>query len=242
MWLDIMSQYNTLQVNIKLANLLGLEVATYWAALMDVYARVVNKFKDELESNSGYFELDRDYITKRTTLTLDKQLEIDTGLGKLGVLKHRGENELNWITLDVEKLCAILVDDSIDAIRDIQRVSKLRREDTTRAKKAAVRINLVAALKETDPDVLTAYNNWIDALLEAKKPITRQALDIYQNNLNNYTDNKQAKIKILEIATTNAYTEFAWSMKIYEKDYRGNGTFIGVRQSRAGGIDPNSSF
>ena len=55
MWLDIMSQYNTLQVNIKLANLLGLEVATYWAALMDVYARVVNKFKDELESNSGYF-------------------------------------------------------------------------------------------------------------------------------------------------------------------------------------------
>ena len=104
MWLDIMSQYNTLQVNIKLANLLGLEVATYWAALMDVYARVVNKFKDELESNSGYFELDRGYITKRTTLTLDKQLEIDTGLGKLGVLKHRSENELNWITLDVEKL------------------------------------------------------------------------------------------------------------------------------------------
>ena len=50
MWLDIMSQYNTLQVNIKLANLLGLEVATYWAALMDVYARVVNKFKDELKT------------------------------------------------------------------------------------------------------------------------------------------------------------------------------------------------
>ena len=64
-----------------------------------------------------------------------------------------------------------------------------------------MRINLVAALKETDPEVLIAYNNWIDALLEAKKPITRQALDIYQNNLNNYTDNKQAKIKILEIAT-----------------------------------------
>ena len=51
-----------------------------------------------------------------------------------------------------------------------------------------MRINLVAALKETDPEVLTAYNNWIDALLEAKKPITRQALDIYQNNLNNYTE------------------------------------------------------
>ena len=109
-------------------------------------------------------------------------------------------------------------------------------------KKAAIRLNLIAALKETDPDVFAAYNNWIDALLEAKRPITRQALDIYQNNLDNYTDNKQVKIKILEIATTNAYTEFAWSMKIYEKDYRGNGTFIGVKQNKANGIDLNSSF
>lgn len=241
MWLDVMSQYNTLQVNIKLANLLGLEVATYWAALMDVYARVVNKKKEDLLENDGYFELDRDYITKRTTLQLDKQLEIDAGLNKIEVL-FQDENNINSIKLDVEKLCAILVDDSIDAIRDVQRRSKLRREDTARAKKASVRINLVAALKETDPDVLTAYNNWIDALLEAKKPLTRQALDIYQNNLNNYTDNKQTKIKILEIATTNAYTEFAWAMKIYEKDYRGNGTFIGVKQNRNNGIDPNSSF
>jgi len=241
MWLDVMSQYNTLQVNIKLANLLGLEVAVYWAELMNVYARVLNKKKEDLIENDGYFELDREYITKRTTLSLEKQLEIDSGLTKIEVL-FQDENDPNSIKLDIEKLCAILVDDSIDAIRDVQKRSKLRREDTARAKKASVRINLLAALKETDSDVLTAYHNWIDALLEAKKPITRQALDIYQNNLNDYTDNKQTKIKILEIATTNAYTEFAWSMKIYEKDYRGNGTFIGVRQKQGSGIDPNSGF
>ena len=241
MWLDVMSQYNTLQVNIKLANLLGLEVAVYWAELMNVYARVLNKKKEDLIENDGYFELDREYITKRTTLTLEKQLEIDSGLTKIEVL-FQDENDPNSIKLDIEKLCAILVDDSIDAIRDVQKRSKLRREDTARAKKYSVRINLISALRETDTDVLNAYKNWIDALLDAKKPITRQALDIYQNNLNDYTDNKQTKIKILEIATTNAYTEFAWSMKIYEKDYRGNGTFIGVRQKQGSGIDPNSSF
>lgn len=241
MWLDIMSQYNTLQVNIKLANLLGLEVATYWAALMDVYARVVNKKKEDLLENDGYFELDRDYITKRTTLPLDKQLEIDAGLRKIEVL-FQAENDVNSIKLDVEKLCAILVDDSIDAIHDVQRRSKLRREDTARAKRASVRINLVAALKDTDPDVITAYSNWIDALLDAKKPLTRQALDIYQNNLNNYTDNKQIKIKILEIATTNAYTEFAWAMKIYEKDYARAGMPFGNKQINRNGIDPNSGF
>ena len=49
MWLDVMSQYNTLEVNIKLANVLGLHTAVYWAELMNVYARVVKKFRAELQ-------------------------------------------------------------------------------------------------------------------------------------------------------------------------------------------------
>ena len=241
MWLDIMSQYNTLQVNIKLANLLGLKVAVYWAELLNVYARVLNKKKEELLENDGYFELDRGYITKRTTLSVTEQLEIDAGLNKLEVLFH-AENDPNSIRLDIQKLCAILVDDDIDAIRDVQKRSKLRREDSAKAKRYSVRINLLAALEETDTDVLDAYKNWIDALLEAKKPITKQAVVIYQKNLNNYTDSKDVKIRILEIATTNAYTEFAWSMKIYEKDYRGNGTKLGVKQNVKGNVDFNSGF
>jgi hypothetical protein len=236
-----MSQYNTLQVNIKLANLLGLKVAVYWAELLNVYARVLNKKKEELLENDGYFELDRGYITKRTTLSVTEQLEIDAGLNKLEVL-FPAENDPNSIRLDIQKLCAILVDDDIDAIRDVQKRSKLRREDSAKAKRYSVRINLIAALDETDTDVLDAYKNWIDALLEAKKPITKQSIVIYQKNLNSYTDNKDTKIKILEIATTNAYTEFAWSMKIYEKDYRGNATKLGVRQKVGGGIDTNSGF
>lgn len=241
MWLDIMSQYNTLQVNIKLANLLGLKVAVYWAELLNVYARVLNKKKEELLENDGYFELDRGYITKRTTLSVTEQLEIDAGLNKLEVL-FPAENDPNSIRLDIQKLCAILVDDDIDAIRDVQKRSKLRRDDSARAKRYSVRINLIAALEETDTDILEAYKNWIDALLEAKKPITKQALVIYQKNLNTYTDNKDTKIRILEIATTNAYTEFAWAMKIYEKDYRGNGTTIGVKQKNNIGIDKKSGF
>lgn len=242
MWLDVMSPYNELAFNIKLANILGLKVAVYWAELMNVYARVVNKFKDELTQNNGYFELDRTYVTKRTTLTEEEQLEIDAGLERLGVVKHKDENSTNWITIDVEKLCAILVDDNISAIRDVQKASKLRREDTTRAKKIAIKNNLFAALRETDPAVLTAYHNWIDALLEAKKPVTRQGLDIYQNNLNGYTTDRDTKIKILEIATTNAYIEFAWAKQIYEKNYTTrDGMTIQTNRPKVG-INKNSSF
>lgn len=242
MWLDVMSHYNELPINIKLANLLGLKTAVYWAELMNVYARVVNKFKDELLGNEGYFELDRSYITKRTTLQLDEQLEIDAGLERLEVLAHRSESDLNWIKLNVEKLCAFLVDDDIGAIRQIQKTAKLNRSDQTKAKRASIRLNLIAALDEPDSDVLETYKAWITSLLEAQKPITRRAVEIFQNNVNNYTDNKQIKIRIIEIATTNAYPEFAWALKIYEKDYRGGGAYIGVSQNKKSEIDPNSGF
>jgi hypothetical protein len=241
MWLDIMSSYTTLPINIKLANMLGLDVAVYVAELLNIYPRVVVKKKEELLENEGYFELDRDYITKRTTLKVEDQLRIDTGLNKLEILSYR-ENDLNWIRLDVEKLCSYLVEDDIKAIHEIQRVSKLRREDTANAKRASVRLNLLAVLTETDPDVLTAYKTWIDAMLEAKKPLTRAAIEIYQRNLNDYTDVKEVKIKILEIATSLAYHEFAWARDQYEKNYAKGGAFLGTRQKRNGGIDPNSGF
>jgi len=241
MWLDVMSQYNTLEVNIKLMNVLGLHTAVYWAELLNIYARVVKKFKDQLIENEGYFELDRKYIQERTTLDFEEQLKIDAGLNKLDVL-HTRENEPNWIKLDVEKFCALLVDDDIDAIRQMQKTSKLGRGDQAIAKRNSVRLNLVAALDETDVDVLETYKAWITSLLEAKKPITRRGVEIFQNNLNSYTDNKQVKIRILEVATTNAYPEFAWAMKIYEKDYKGGGAFIGVAQKKKIEIDPNSGF
>lgn len=242
MWLDVMSPYNELPINIKLANLLGLKTAAYWAELMNVYAKVINKFLDELEHNEGFFELDRDYITRRTTLPLEEQLEIDAGLERLGVLTHKNENELNWVKLDIEKCCAYLVEDNLDMIRGIQRTAKLNRADQTKAKKASVRLNLIAALSEPDVDVLETYKAWITSLLEAGKPLTRRAVEIFQNNLNSFTDNKQIKIRIIEIATTNAYPEFAWAAKIYEKDYAKSGGFIGVAQRKTGKIDPNSGF
>ena len=241
MWLDILSPYNTIPINIKLANLLGLEAAAYWSELMNVYARVINKKKDEMLENDGFFTLDRDYIQKRTTVSVERQLEIDAALNRLGILFYK-ENDSTQIALDVQTFCAKLVDDDVEAIRQLQKTAKLNRDDKANAKKNSVAINLKAVLTETNVEVLAAYKTWIDAMLEAKKPLTKAAVEIYQKNLDNYTDNKDVKIKILEIATTLAYHEFAWARDQYEKNYKGNGTFIGVKQKQGNGIDPNSKF
>jgi len=241
MWLDIMSQYNTLQVNIKLANLLGLKTAVYWAELMNVYSRVISKKLDELHENDGFFELDRSYIAKRTTLSIDEQLEIDAGLAKLDVV-YTNQIDPNLIRLDIEKLCAILVDDDPDMIKALQKKAKLKQADESAAKRGAVKVQLFSSILETDVDLLEAYKDWISMVVDSKKIINRKTVEVFQINLNSYTDSKQVKLKLLELAAIHAYNDFAWVRQLYEKDYKGNGTFIGVSQKKGIGIDPNSGF
>ena len=241
MWLDIISSYEYIQVSIKAINLVGRDAAIYCAELMNVYSHVVRKKMDELLDSEGFFTLDRSYITKRTALTIEEQLQIDVGLAKLEVLVEDA-NDPNRIRIDANRFCAMLVDDDISVIREYQKKAKLRQSDKSNAKKNSVAINLKAVLTETEPEVLEAFKMWIDAMLEAKKPLTRAAVEIYQRNLDNYTDNKDVKVKILEIATSLAYHEFAWARDQYEKNYRGNSTFIGAKQRKNTGIDPNSGF
>jgi len=241
MWLELISGYERIEVNTKAINIFGRDAAIYLAELMWIYSQVVRKKLEECKANEGYFTLDRTYVQNRTALTAEEQLQIDAGLSKVGVVEIN-ENDPNSIRINAEKYASILVDDDVNSIYEIQKISKLNRDDKANAKKNSVRLNLVAALSETDVDVLEAYKTWITAMLEAKKPLTKAAVEIYQRNLDNYTDVKEVKIKILEIATSLAYHEFAWARDQYEKNYKGNGTFIGVRQKKANGIDPNSGF
>jgi hypothetical protein len=160
----------------------------------------------------------------------------------LGVLTHKNENELNWVKLDLEKFYALLISDELTIIKHIQKTAKLKQEDKTLAKRNSVKLNLFAILTETDTDVLEQLKLWITTMLEIKKPLSKAAVEIFERNLNNYTDSKEIKLKMLEIAISCGYNEFAWVKNQYEKYYSGKGTFIGVSQNKKTGIDPNSCF
>lgn len=241
MWLDIISSYERIEVNTKAINIFGRDAALYLSELMWVYSQVVRKKLEECKANDGYFTLDRNYVQTRTTLTIEEQLGIDKGLSKAGILEVN-ENDPNSIRINAEKYASILVDDDVKSIYEIQKISKLGREDKAKVKKASVRLNLIAALSEPDVDVLEAYKTWIDAMLEAGKPMSKPAIQIYQRNLDNYTNSKQVKLKLLELATTLGYHEFAWTRDQYEKYYAKGGAFIGTTQRKTSGIDPNSGF
>lgn len=243
MYIDLMSPYNELTVNLKLVNVFNLQVAFYWAELMNIYARVINKKKDEMLKNDGYFDLDRSYIEKRTKITTDEQLACDSALQKLEIVSL-DPNDSNRISIDMAKMFALILEDDPAVIRDLQKRAKLKRDDQSSIRREMIRRNLSVAINETDIDLLNALRAWVDALAEAKVHMTKAAVEIFQKNLNSYTDNKEVKLKIIEIAIVHAWADFAWAKNTYEKDYRkSNGTFIGVAQkSGKVGIDPNSGF
>ena len=102
MLIDLMSAYKSQTFNIKLAHIVGLNVAVYWGELMNVYARVIDKKLDETIENEGFFDLDRDYITKRTTLSIEDQLVCDKALLQAGIVDYDGKN-VNRIRIDLGK-------------------------------------------------------------------------------------------------------------------------------------------
>lgn len=219
MYIDLMSPYGMLQINIKLANLLSLECATYWSELLNIYSRVVFKKKDELIQNNGFFELDREYITKRTTLSEDTQHTCDVALSKLNVITI-DKTDNSRIKIDLEKMCALITEDDPKRISQIKQAAKLKRAEAAAAKRESMVKVLFNKIDSADKDIVNALQSWILSIIkEGKKYITPSGVTIFQKNLDEYTDRKDIKLKIIEIATVHGYTDFAWSKNIYEKDY-----------------------
>lgn len=241
MLMDVMSSYNYIQVNTKLINLFGLNIATYWAELLNIYPRVIKKKKNEVIQSNGFFLVDREYIKSRTSLDLSEQLTCDKVLVKLGVVAV-DETDSNRICISLKTMYDILTEDDDKTLAAFQKKAKVKKVSASEAKAAMIRDNLKNNVVETDLDLLKAYHNWIDAVLDSKNWMNKTTIEIFQRTVQTYTDSKTIKLKIIEIATIHGYKDAAWAINMYEKDSKKNGTFIGVVQKQNVGIDPNSSF
>ena len=103
MLIDLLSMDNYIQFNIKIAQLLGLHTAVYLSELLNINEKAVRKDK----IHDDIFVVDRAYIEKRTTLAKKEQIELDSMLLKLGVLK-KVENSEDSLMLDLSVLTAQL--------------------------------------------------------------------------------------------------------------------------------------
>ena len=232
MYLDL---FDELRLNKRLVKLAGFEVAAYWAELQSVLKQVVKK---QTMDEQGFFLLDRSYIERETTLTVNKQLKCEEELIELGALLRDAENP-NRIAIGVNAMVAVITGEDTTKLKKSRKSSA----DEKAAKIEGIKATMKKALVETDPEVRAAYERWVDGMIDAAScRFTKAVVQVFEKTITEYTTNKAIRLKIIEIATTNSYKDATWAINKLDNRFKNPGTFIGVPQKQNVGIDPNSVF
>ena len=243
MLIDLMSQYNYINVSVKLIEVLGLQTAVYWSELMCVYARVINKKYDETVASNGFFDLDREYMSKRTGLTEPEQLLCDKSLIAIGAM-CADQSDKNRISLDLRVMESVMTQDDPKELEKLAKLAKKKRSDAKATKQELIKRNLKSTVVEPDKEVAAAIFDWIDAIYEAGNFLTKPAVEAFVKTIDGFSDRKEVKLKVIELAMIHSYKDAAWAINMYKKDYKSNPTFFGTTATAVGttAVDTDTAF
>lgn len=202
MYLDLRDD---LRLNKKLIKIAGFEVAAYWAELESILKQVVKKCTSD---EQGFFHLDRDYLEKETTLSINKQFKCEEKLVAMGVLLRDPENP-NRLSISVDNMYSIITSEEATKLKKTAAVKK----DEKAAKIEGIKFTMKKALVETDPDIRAAFERWIDGMVDAQNcRFTKAVVQLFERTVTDYTPDKNKRLKIIEIATINSYKDATWAI------------------------------
>lgn len=202
MYLDL---FDELRLNKRLVKLAGFEVAAYWAELQSILKQVVKKHAAD---EHGFFILDRDYVERETTLTVNKQLKCDEKLISLGVML-KDETNPNRLAIAVNGIVAVITDEDTAKLKKTSAVKK----DEKAAKIAGIKATMKKAILEADPDIRAAYERWIEGMVDAANcRFTKAVVQLFEKTVTEHTADKNLRLKIIEIATVNSYKDATWAI------------------------------
>ena len=206
MYLDL---FDELRLNKRLVKIAGFEVAAYWAELQSILKQVVKKgTADEF----GFFTLDRDFMERETTLTVSKQLKCDEALLKLEVLM-KDPNDPNRISIAVNGMVAVITDEDTTKLKKTGKTSA----DAKAAKIAGIKATMKKAILTDDIELRLAFERWIDGMIDAANcKFTKAVVQLFEKTVIGYTNDRETRFKIIEIATINSYRDATWAInKLY---------------------------
>ena len=206
MYLDL---FDELRLNKRLVRLAGFEVAAYWAELQSILKQVVKKGTAD---ERGFFTLDRDFMERETTLSVTKQLKCDEKLLNLGVMLKDPEDP-NKISIAVNGMVAVITDEDTTKLKKTGKTSA----DAKAAKVAGIKATMKKAILETDYNTRLAYERWVDGMVDAQNcKFTKAVVQLFEKTVTEYTQDRDLRIKIIEIATTNSWKDATWAInRIY---------------------------
>ena len=209
MYIDV---YHTLSFNIKLAHICGLNAAVYLACLQEIAIKVVKK---STLDDAGFFKLDREYVTKMTSLTVDQQYECDNILSALNIIGLDSVDK-DHISLNLENMLSLILEDDAKKLRNIELVSKSKtKAGQKESKRSKIISNMVSWVSEsiTNQEVVKAYATWVEAIYDKFGAQTRANVVLFRSKIEAATTNINQQVKILEVAASCQYREAEWAIK-----------------------------
>ena len=119
MLIELLSMSNYVHFNVKLAEILGLHTAIYLGQITDINEKAIRKNKVD----ENFFTIDREYITKRTTIPEKEQKDIENNLIKIGILE-RSDKDANTLLLNLTVLTSILMSPDEDLLKNVENLAK----------------------------------------------------------------------------------------------------------------------
>jgi hypothetical protein len=106
-------------------------------------------------------------------------------------------------------MVAVITDEDTTKLKKTSAVKK----DEKAAKVAGMKANMKKAILETDPELRSAYERWIDGMVDAANcKFTKAVVQLFEQTVTTYTPNKAKRLQIIEIATVNSYKDANWAI------------------------------
>ena len=174
---------------------------------------VNNKALNKNKVAKGFFTVDRNYINKKTTFSVEEQIQLDERLHSVGVLIN-GSSPNNF-KLDLDKLTGLLLEQDEKLVSSI--VGTMGKKMT---KKEAIAMGLKSNIQTTNAELVEAYSNWIDAVLAKFGWMSKKAVMKGQARIDEYTQKDlDIALGILELASINGYRDMDFAINLFEKKY-----------------------
>lgn len=142
MLIDLLNSSNYIMVNKDAIRIFGLNTSVYCAELLNIYKKAVEKKK---LINDSYFKLDRNYIMRETSISIEDQIKCDLNLVKVNIIKV-SEEDPDIINFNVETFASIL---SCEDVKILDNVSKKVKVGNPKATKATQRERIIVNLKNS---------------------------------------------------------------------------------------------
>lgn len=216
MLIELLSTSNYVSFNVKLADILGLHPAIYISELMNINDKAIRK--DKMTESS--FSLDREYVKKRTTLSVEEQLEIENNLIKLGVIEKPTE-DVNSVILNINVLTTLMMSTDEELLENVEQLVKLKNKKSKATKAEVIRQNLKTSIVATNMELIEAYSDWIDAVYAKQGWMSKKAVTLGQTVVDNFSKRDlDVALAVISIASMHGYVDMQWAINKYSEQYK----------------------